>query len=105
RLLFRLRRAVKLRIRPRLRAAEMQQQQEGGQRGLCVLSPEADNGTAGAVRIVVDLEHFPLLPGPELHRLADIAPFRDSAVAFDPNDVPLAARQLAISQGFRSAVF
>ena len=75
-----------------LRPAEMQEQQERGQRGLGVLPSEAQDRPAGAGGIVLNRADFGPLPFPEPNRLADIAPFGDTAVGLDPADVPLAAR-------------
>ena len=69
----------------------MQQQQKRGQRRLGVLAPEADDSSTGAVRVVVDLQDFPPLPWPELHRLANVPTFRNAAVRFDPEAVVFAA--------------
>src|SRR5262249_25614441 len=68
-----LRRGIELRIGPTLCgwAAEVVEQQTCGKTGLRVLAADADDGAAGAMRVVVDqpqeiflpIEKFELLPG------------------------------------------
>jgi hypothetical protein len=60
----------------------VKQEQERAQCGLGVLAPEADNRPAR--RCIVNLPDDVLLEGPKLDRLADVAPFWDLAVGFDP---------------------
>src|SRR5690606_41155729 len=98
RLIPRLCRAVKLRVGPRLRPAQMQQQEKRAQGGFAVLAPKAQDRATRPCIVVIDLADLGLLPVPQLHRLADIAAFRNAAIALDPRGVSLAARQLLTCQ-------
>ncbi len=71
--------------------AEMQEQQEGAQRRLGVLSPEADDRPTRAGRVIVNPLYLVHLPIAEMNLLPHEAPFRDAAVILYPIDVPLAA--------------
>jgi hypothetical protein len=62
RLVPRLRRREELRIDPRFRPAQVQQQQEGRKRRLGVLASEAQDRPARAGRIVVNPPDLILLP-------------------------------------------
>lgn len=88
-LISRLRRRVKLRIRNRLRADEMKEQQERNQSGFAILARETDNGLPCAGRIVVNFPEFGALPFPQDDRLTDQPAFAlwDTAIFFDPSDV------------------
>jgi hypothetical protein len=77
----------------------VQQQQEGGKRTLGVLAAETQDGATRTVGIIVNLPDALALPFPELHRLANVPPFRDSASPLDEPDCPCRTPAYWSSQG------
>ena len=69
----------------------MDEEQKRRQRGLPVLSSEADNRAARAVRVVVNFEYLVLLPLPELNLFANVAPLWHPTAGLNPPDHAIAA--------------